>query len=74
MLGDLHTDEGLNMTSSSIEFSNFEPSVISNEHLNPVAARMMLAAFPPHITAGKSLVSWMESPSVLPSLLTNLFD
>jgi hypothetical protein len=39
------------MTSGSLEFSNFETNVTSNEHLNPVAARMMLAAFLPHITA-----------------------
>ena len=41
--------EGLNMTSSPVEFSNFKPEVAGNEHLNPVAARMMLAAFPSHI-------------------------
>ncbi|BAS55259.1 hypothetical protein NIES2135_54700 [Leptolyngbya boryana NIES-2135] len=37
------------MTSSSIESFNPEPETI--EHLSPVAARMMLAAFPPHIQA-----------------------
>lgn len=37
------------MTSSSIESFNPEPETI--EHLSPVAARMMLAAFPPYIQA-----------------------
>ncbi len=37
------------MTSSSVESFNAEPEMI--EHLSPVAARMMLAAFPPHIQA-----------------------
>jgi hypothetical protein len=35
------------MTSVSVRSLNPEPESI--EHLNPVAARMMLAAFPPHI-------------------------
>ncbi|MFM2304992.1 MAG: hypothetical protein RLZZ135_2404 [Cyanobacteriota bacterium] len=35
------------MTSVSVKSSNPEPESI--EHLNPVAARMMLAAFPTHI-------------------------
>jgi hypothetical protein len=37
------------MTSNSIE--SFNPSPETIEHLSPVAARMMLAAFPPHIQA-----------------------
>jgi hypothetical protein len=35
------------MTSSSIESYSLEPETI--EHLSPVAARMMLAAFPSHV-------------------------
>jgi hypothetical protein len=35
------------MTSSSVESYNPEPD--TNQHLSPVAARMMLAAFPDHI-------------------------
>ena len=35
------------MTSVSVQSLSPEPDSI--EHLNPVAARMMLAAFPPHI-------------------------
>jgi hypothetical protein len=35
------------MTSSSVESYNPEPETI--EHLSPIAARMMLAAFPTHI-------------------------
>jgi hypothetical protein len=35
------------MTSSSVESYNSEPETI--EHLSPVAARMMLAAFPSHV-------------------------
>jgi hypothetical protein len=35
------------MTSSRIESFNPEPETA--EHLSPIAARMMLAAFPPHI-------------------------
>jgi hypothetical protein len=37
------------MSSSNPESFNPEPETI--EHLSPVAARMMLAAFPPHIQA-----------------------
>ena len=37
------------MTPSSIEILNPDPETI--EHLNPVAARMMLAAFPCYIQA-----------------------
>jgi hypothetical protein len=35
------------MTSISVKSSSSEPESI--EHLNPVAARMMLAAFPTHV-------------------------
>jgi hypothetical protein len=35
------------MTNTSVKSLNSEPESI--EHLNPVAARMMLAAFPTHI-------------------------
>jgi hypothetical protein len=35
------------MTSISVKSSDSEPESI--EHLNPVAARMMLAAFPTHV-------------------------
>jgi hypothetical protein len=35
------------VTNTSVKSLNSEPENI--EHLNPVAARMMLAAFPPHI-------------------------
>jgi hypothetical protein len=35
------------MTSFSVKSSSSEPESI--EHLNPVAARMMLAAFPTHV-------------------------
>jgi hypothetical protein len=38
------------MTSQPIEFPEVTLANTS-ERLNPVAARMMLAAFPPHITA-----------------------
>jgi hypothetical protein len=35
------------MISATVESSNQEPETI--EHLSPVAARMMLAAFPAHV-------------------------
>jgi hypothetical protein len=35
------------MTNTSVKSANSEPE--SMEHLNPVAARMMLAAFPTHV-------------------------
>ena len=47
------------MTSISVKSSSSEPESI--EHLNPVAARMMLAAFPTHERRAKEIDDPVEA-------------